>query len=117
MQGVPDLGPHDMVWLHEGLRDYIGLWQVVRAYQDDELSGEQLQAEVLATVRRLVSNGYFVLVDLESGGGSTAWSEDLSSALERIAREWNERGTPPNIPHMPWMKLTTEGRAVATAGR
>ena len=29
---MPQLGPHDMEWIHEGVRDYIGLWQVVRVF-------------------------------------------------------------------------------------
>jgi len=79
-----------------------------------------LQKAVLDVVRRFLTAGIFEAVDLTEGGGSEAWAGDVSDILDRIRNEWNARGGPPNIHHMPWLRPTPTGRALASmidAGR
>jgi len=99
----------------EGLRDYVGLWQIVRFVADEAhaQSEEALQAAVLEELSRLLDASVFEAVDLVEGGGSEAWPGDVNDILTRIREEWNLRGRPPNIPDMPWLRLTPLGRSVA----
>ncbi len=79
----------------EGLRDYVGLWQIVRFVADEAhaQSEEALQAAVLEELSRLLDASVFEAVDLVEGGGSEAWPGDVNDILTRIREEWNLRGS------------------------
>jgi hypothetical protein len=82
--------------------DYVGLWVIVRAFQDAGITdGSSLMDETLTTVAALLAHE-----DISAGqfdhGQFEVWSEPTDTIVERIRREWVALGCTPSIGDIVW---------------
>lgn len=99
-------------WLVEGLGDYIGLWQLIRAIGDERAvpwgrrnQDAALRDEVVRVVYDMVASGWFAWC------GDEFQVEDIDA--HEVTRRVRERWGTADFDHAIWFALTSAGRAVA----
>ena len=88
----------------EAHEDYVGLWEIVRHWQDaGSASLDERRDLTLETVRRLLEGG--VVAGKFEEGQWRFWPEQGPVALARIETEWTALGHEPDVGEIVWFVL------------
>jgi hypothetical protein len=96
--------------LNRGLDDWVHAAELV--YVTISVGGAVTDAEIrdlsIEILRKVVKEGLMEVGDLTTQGFH-AWNLPADEALDRIEREWNSLGRPPDIAEICWLSNTEEG--------
>ncbi len=105
--------------LVECSEDDVGLWSVIWRvnggwYSKDEPLPEGVRKKTIEILRDLLEAG-LIHAGFPSRDGKVfeALSLSASETIDRINREWDELGRPPDMGEIIWFKSTPEGKHVA----
>jgi hypothetical protein len=85
--------------------DHVGLWEIVRAVQDDlgSATAEETRELSMGFVRCLLKErGMLVGHPAPDGRDFLSWGLPADQAISRIEREWSALGRDPNIGEVAW---------------
>jgi hypothetical protein len=90
----------------EARSDLVGLWEIMQKVEQETGPGELARQQTLAVVSALLARGLRAGDPPYSAGGYRPWAnQEPAAVIERIRREWQALGRPPNIPDIAWFGL------------